>query len=227
MAAKKGVRVQRQRASVPACRAHARAQAIVVTSPSKEGWLEKQSALCRRALQSPAPTAALTADGDGAGRHLKRWKRRWFVLQDHMLYSFKQKKVPMAAPRRCALDSTTSAPPPGAGRFTKTRRRSSTSAYFPPSSRRRRPRSAPTRSTCTSRPRSSSAWWPSRRSRKRVRCAAQTSVSPAHARARAARACRLDSCNWSRRCVLQEPELAAGQRRVGIAQLARPGACRS
>lgn len=25
-------------------------------------------------------------------RHLKRWKKRWFVLQDSMLYSFKKEK---------------------------------------------------------------------------------------------------------------------------------------
>jgi len=40
----------------------------MINNPSKEGFLEKQS------------------------RHLKRWKRRWFVLQDSMLYSFKNKK---------------------------------------------------------------------------------------------------------------------------------------
>jgi hypothetical protein len=41
---------------------------IVITNPAKEGYLEKQS------------------------RILKRWKRRWFVLQDSMLYSFKKEK---------------------------------------------------------------------------------------------------------------------------------------
>jgi hypothetical protein len=35
----------------------------------KEGWLEKQS------------------------RHLKRWRKRWFVLQDCTLYSYAQEKV--------------------------------------------------------------------------------------------------------------------------------------
>mmetsp|Transcript_19619 Transcript_19619/g.27499 ORF Transcript_19619/g.27499 Transcript_19619/m.27499 type:complete len:127 (+) Transcript_19619:23-403(+) len=41
---------------------------IVIKNPAKEGWLEKQS------------------------RHLKRWKKRWFVLQDSTLYSFKKEK---------------------------------------------------------------------------------------------------------------------------------------
>jgi len=42
---------------------------IVIKNPAKEGFLEKQS------------------------RHLKRWKKRWFVLQDSTLYSFKKKMV--------------------------------------------------------------------------------------------------------------------------------------
>jgi len=42
---------------------------VVINNPQKEGWLEKQS------------------------RHLKRWKKRWFVLQDSNLYSFKKEKV--------------------------------------------------------------------------------------------------------------------------------------
>ena len=41
----------------------------MIKNPAKEGWLEKQS------------------------RHLKLWKRRWFVLQDSMLYSFKKERV--------------------------------------------------------------------------------------------------------------------------------------
>jgi len=42
---------------------------LVIKNPAKEGWLEKQS------------------------RHLKRWKKRWFVLQDSTLYSFAKEKV--------------------------------------------------------------------------------------------------------------------------------------
>lgn len=42
---------------------------IVIKNPQKEGFLEKQS------------------------RHLKRWKKRWFVLQDSTLYSFKKEKT--------------------------------------------------------------------------------------------------------------------------------------
>jgi len=42
---------------------------VVINSPQKEGYLEKQS------------------------RHLRRWKQRWFVLQDATLYSFKQERV--------------------------------------------------------------------------------------------------------------------------------------
>jgi hypothetical protein len=42
---------------------------IVINNPAKEGYLEKQS------------------------RYLKQWRRRWFVLQDSMLYSFKRKQT--------------------------------------------------------------------------------------------------------------------------------------
>jgi len=42
---------------------------VEIKNPAKEGFLEKQS------------------------RHLKRWNRRWFVLQDSTLYSFKKEKV--------------------------------------------------------------------------------------------------------------------------------------
>jgi len=49
--------------------AGAAAQKVAIVNPTKEGWLEKQS------------------------RHLKRWKKRWFVLQDSILYSFKKEKV--------------------------------------------------------------------------------------------------------------------------------------
>jgi len=42
---------------------------VVINNPTKEGWLEKQS------------------------RMLKRWRRRWFVLQDSTLYSFKKERV--------------------------------------------------------------------------------------------------------------------------------------
>jgi len=45
------------------------AKRLEFRNPSKEGWLDKQS------------------------RHLKRWKKRWFVLQDSTLYSFKKEKV--------------------------------------------------------------------------------------------------------------------------------------
>lgn len=41
---------------------------VVINNPAKEGYLEKQS------------------------RHLKRWKKRWFVLQDSTLHSFKKEK---------------------------------------------------------------------------------------------------------------------------------------
>jgi len=41
----------------------------LISNPTKEGFLEKQS------------------------RHLKRWKKRWFVLQDSTLYSFKKEKA--------------------------------------------------------------------------------------------------------------------------------------
>jgi len=44
-------------------------QQVVIKNPAKEGWLEKQS------------------------RHLKRWKKRWFVLQDSTLYSFQKERV--------------------------------------------------------------------------------------------------------------------------------------
>jgi len=56
-------------ASASAASAMSSDRRIVINSPAKEGWLEKQS------------------------RHLKRWKRRWFVLQDSTLYSFKKEKV--------------------------------------------------------------------------------------------------------------------------------------
>ena len=39
-----------------------------IKNPAKEGWLEKQS------------------------RYLSRWRKRWFVLQDSTLYSFKKEK---------------------------------------------------------------------------------------------------------------------------------------
>lgn len=42
---------------------------VVISNPAKEGYLEKQS------------------------RHLKRWKKRWFVLQDSTLHSFKKERV--------------------------------------------------------------------------------------------------------------------------------------
>ena len=42
---------------------------IQISSPDKEGWLQKQS------------------------RHLKRWKQRWIVLENAKLYSFKEKRV--------------------------------------------------------------------------------------------------------------------------------------
>jgi len=42
---------------------------VVINNPIKEGWLEKQS------------------------RVFKRWRRRWFVLQDSTLYSFKRERV--------------------------------------------------------------------------------------------------------------------------------------
>jgi hypothetical protein len=41
---------------------------IDIKQPTKEGWLEKQS------------------------RHLKRWKKRWFALQDSYLLSFKKER---------------------------------------------------------------------------------------------------------------------------------------
>lgn len=44
-------------------------QEVVINNPQKEGYLEKQS------------------------RYFKRWKKRWFVLQDSTLYSFKEKGV--------------------------------------------------------------------------------------------------------------------------------------
>ena len=45
------------------------AKKLEFKNPAKEGFLEKQS------------------------RHLKRWKKRWFVLQDSTLYSFKKERV--------------------------------------------------------------------------------------------------------------------------------------
>ena len=42
---------------------------IEIKNITKEGWLSKQS------------------------RHLRRWKRRWIVLEGSTLYSFKQEKV--------------------------------------------------------------------------------------------------------------------------------------
>jgi hypothetical protein len=44
-------------------------QKIVINNPTKEGYLEKQS------------------------RVFKRWRKRWFVLQDSTLYSFKKERV--------------------------------------------------------------------------------------------------------------------------------------
>jgi len=44
-------------------------QQVVIKNPAKEGWLEKQS------------------------RVFKRWRKRWFVLQDSTLYSFKKERV--------------------------------------------------------------------------------------------------------------------------------------
>jgi len=44
-------------------------KAVVITNPTKEGFLEKQS------------------------RVFKRWRKRWFVLQDSTLYSFKKERV--------------------------------------------------------------------------------------------------------------------------------------
>jgi len=41
---------------------------VNITQPDREGWLEKES------------------------RYMKRWKRRWFVLDGSMLYSFKKEK---------------------------------------------------------------------------------------------------------------------------------------
>jgi hypothetical protein len=43
-------------------------QPVNISNPQKTGWLEKQS------------------------RYLKRWKRRFFALQDSILYSFKDEK---------------------------------------------------------------------------------------------------------------------------------------
>ena len=47
----------------------AEAKAVVISNPTKEGYLEKQS------------------------RVFKRWRKRWFVLQDSTLYSFKKERV--------------------------------------------------------------------------------------------------------------------------------------
>ena len=44
-------------------------KAVVISNPTKEGYLEKQS------------------------RVFKRWRKRWFVLQDSTLYSFKKERV--------------------------------------------------------------------------------------------------------------------------------------
>lgn len=41
---------------------------IAIQNPQKEGWVSKQS------------------------RHLRRWKRRWLVLENSTLYSFKAEK---------------------------------------------------------------------------------------------------------------------------------------
>lgn len=41
---------------------------VNITKPQKTGWLEKQS------------------------RYIKQWKRRYFVLQDHILYTFKSEQ---------------------------------------------------------------------------------------------------------------------------------------
>jgi hypothetical protein len=47
----------------------AEVRAVVISNPTKEGFLEKQS------------------------RVFKRWRKRWFVLQDSTLYSFKKERV--------------------------------------------------------------------------------------------------------------------------------------
>lgn len=42
---------------------------VNITNPQKTGWLSKQS------------------------RYLKQWKQRYFVLQDNILYTFKNDKI--------------------------------------------------------------------------------------------------------------------------------------
>ena len=87
---------------------------VVINNPTKEGWLEKQSQnaaqqhehcdnntrLATDRCHPPAfhpsplhPVTHLTVWCIVSGRMLKRWRRRWFVLQDSTLYSFKKERV--------------------------------------------------------------------------------------------------------------------------------------